>query len=293
MMNNQIQTKLQNKFRVSFIICPQNRNISWAFIHKADERLSTRSCKVSKPRDSRLNFSNHWIWQSHAGEMAVKVQSDMIIKTPNLAFSRLREIWRWDVLLLDEERSLPQHQEGSGGFRRDWNLIDAPAMLVHGMLCQNCRNKSVKPITQSVHGYRDLSNALKRWLNLPKFDLSCMVLQRNLAKLVFIVVMKTAQVRFHHACFCKGIEGNYPGGGEMKTNINFRHKDDEIKWPTFCRRRFLNYIFLHGKYFFRWNTIKVCCWWFNLINNKAELVPMVARHPRFIEAEWRIYASVN
>ena len=55
-------------------------------------------CKISKPRDSGLNFFKHSeIWphlHSTAAEMPVKFLSDAVIITPNLAASRRREIWR-------------------------------------------------------------------------------------------------------------------------------------------------------------------------------------------------------
>ena len=47
-----------------------------------------------------LKFDRHL--GSGAAEMLVKFQSDTIIIIPNLAASRLREIWWWDVLPLRE-----------------------------------------------------------------------------------------------------------------------------------------------------------------------------------------------
>ena len=58
---------------------------------------------VSRPWYSGLNFSNRSEICS-AVEMPVKFQSDTLIITPNLAASRLREIWWSDVLPLSEQR---------------------------------------------------------------------------------------------------------------------------------------------------------------------------------------------
>ena len=54
--------------------------------------LAARSREASKPRDSGLNFCRHL--GSTAAKIPVKFQSDTITITPNLAASKLREIWR-------------------------------------------------------------------------------------------------------------------------------------------------------------------------------------------------------
>ena len=54
----------------------------------------------SSDRDSGLDFSNRSKFDrnidSSAVDMPVKLQSDAIIITANLAASRFHEIWRWD-----------------------------------------------------------------------------------------------------------------------------------------------------------------------------------------------------
>ena len=69
-----------------------------ASIHYADGRLSARSREVSKSRDLGLNFSNRFeIWlapRQHRCWDACQISERLIVITPNLTASRLREIWR-------------------------------------------------------------------------------------------------------------------------------------------------------------------------------------------------------
>ena len=73
----------------------------WASVHKANIfRMSYQkfshslTSQIAPKFDSRLGNT--------AAEMPVKCQSNTIIMTSNLAASRLHEIWRKDVRLLND-----------------------------------------------------------------------------------------------------------------------------------------------------------------------------------------------
>ena len=73
----------------------------------ADGRLTARSRQVSTPRDSGLNCcSRSKIWQAPRQRYYRYAcqNSERYDHYNTLAASWLREIWRWDVLPLSEER---------------------------------------------------------------------------------------------------------------------------------------------------------------------------------------------
>ena len=69
----------------------------WASIHSADERITTRSREVSKPRDSYLNFSNLPIIDRHIGSIA----AEMPVKFQSVCDFNVCDncgIWQWTTL---------------------------------------------------------------------------------------------------------------------------------------------------------------------------------------------------
>ena len=74
---------------------------NWAFTHQADglpqNLVKSWSCRIQV-----YTFPIALKWCGHlcscAAQMPVKFQSDGNIMSPNLAASKLDEIWRWDVL---------------------------------------------------------------------------------------------------------------------------------------------------------------------------------------------------